>query len=158
MNKNEWETPDWLYNNCNKLYNFDIDAAANSLNHKSGKWFGPGSPLGVEDSLAVDWHDYGHSFWLNPPYGRGLMEPFIEKAFTTWKESFFKPRRRVAIIMLLPVDTSTGWWHNWIQGPLENTMVNGADGTFWVDFLHKRIKFVGAKGSPRFASCLVCLT
>lgn len=160
MNKNEWETPDWLFERYNGIYHFEIDAAANSINHKLDKWFGPDSPLGVYDALNVNWRDYGSSFWLNPPYGRGLMEPFIAKAINTWQDSFTEPYKPIHIVMLLPVDTSTKWWHKYIQPYLDERMERGHGWDnkitdFQIEFLPRRVRFVGAKESPRFASCIV---
>jgi len=140
--KNNWETPSELFNGLNDTYQFDFDAAADQFNHKISRWFGPGSPVGVYDALAPDvrWRDYGEYFWLNPPYGRGLLEPFLAKAIQEWK------RDGIGIVMLLPVDTSTRWWHTHIEE-------HNRDGN--VRFLQGRIRFVGAAGSPKFASCLV---
>lgn len=135
MSNNEWETPDDFFNHLHSIYNFDVDAAANELNHKLPVWFGSGSPVGVEDALTAKWRDYGEYFWLNPPYGRGYLEKFLKKANEEWVNG-------CSIVLLLPVDTSTHWWHTWVK-------------PFDVEFIQGRIKFKGATGSPRFANCIV---
>jgi site-specific DNA-methyltransferase (adenine-specific) len=139
--KNEWETPDVLFTQLNDKYHFDVDAAANQYNHKLPKWFGPGAPFGLEDALSINWRSYGEYFWCNPPYGRGLLEPFLKKAYEEYNKG-------AKIVMLLPVDTSTDWWHSWVD-----TWVHA----YKVEFIKGRIKFKGATGSPRFASCLLKL-
>lgn len=140
--KNEWETPDDLFDHLNSIYKFDVDAAANQYNHKLPKWFGPGAPFGMEDALDICWREHGKYFWCNPPYGRGLLEPFLKKA----REEYFNCGSK--IVMLLPVDTSTKWWHTYV-----NEFVDEGK----VEFIEGRIRFKGATGSPKFGSCLLKL-
>jgi hypothetical protein len=76
--KDDWETPDDLFDRLNGQFNFVLDAAANSTNRKCGRWFGPGGVS--EDALVVDWPLEEGNIWLNPPYSRGLQAKFVEKA------------------------------------------------------------------------------
>ena len=140
--KNEWETPDELFNLYHEMYQFEIDAAANSVNHKLPKWFGPGAPFGQEDALTICWRDFGKYFWLNPPYGRGLLSKFLNKAVSEYQNCGAK------VVLLLPVDTSTNWWHTYVE-PFNR------EGR--VEFIEGRIVFKGATGTPRFASCVMTL-
>jgi len=34
MKNEEWETPQWLFNQINDVFNFDMDVAASDINHK----------------------------------------------------------------------------------------------------------------------------
>ena len=62
----QWATPqavfDWLDGH---LGPYDLDAAADSTNHKCANYIGSDV-----DALTVPWS--GSRVWLNPPYGRGL--------------------------------------------------------------------------------------
>jgi hypothetical protein len=49
--------------------------------------------------------------------------------------------------LLLPVDTSTKWFHNFVWRPEVH-----------VEFLPRRLTFVGAPGPARFASMVVTYT
>lgn len=137
---NEWGTPSWLFNWWNELYLFDVDAAANEENHKCSKWFGPGGV--AEDALdpMLRWSDYGSRFWLNPPYGRGYLDKFLTKVDNELTDG-------IKVVMLLPVDTSTKWWHKHIDHLV------GEPGR--IHFLTKRVKFDGANNGARFPSVIV---
>jgi phage N-6-adenine-methyltransferase len=74
--RNSWSTPDYIYKWLNSLYNFDIDLCASKENAKVLSCF-----LTKEtDALKQDWSDYGYRGFINPPYGRGEIANFIEKA------------------------------------------------------------------------------
>jgi site-specific DNA-methyltransferase (adenine-specific) len=134
--KDDWETPDALFQRYNADYGFDLDAAANEVNHKCDLWFGPGGI--VEDSLAVDWLDYtAGPVWLNPPYSRGLQAKFMEKAASYAGE--------LLTVCLLPSRTDTKLFHDFIY---ENTHAE-------VTFLKGRVRFKGAAASAPFPSMIV---
>ena len=129
-NTNEWETPDDLYNLLNNIFDFHIDLAATKENSKCGENFlGPGSLI-CEDSLKYNWNCselQGKICWLNPPYGRGLQDPFVKKCLDLEKDycNGFKTR----VVALLPVRTASKRWQ---------AIAKQAS---FVYFLKKRLKF-----------------
>lgn len=129
-----WCTPDWLFDELNQEFYFDIDLCANRDNTKCnmyctdylrdiciGKY-----DLAQSQNLQLLIKNRYTDCFMNPPYSNPF--PFIEKA---WNDS-----RYCKIVCLLKCDTSTKWW-----------------GLFWdyelhcpkdgckVRFFPKRIKF-----------------
>lgn len=121
-------TPFWLFQFAEKSWGpFDCDVAASNENTLCAKWF-----TKETDGLAQpDWEKRN---WCNPPYSNPT--PWVRKAVEESK----KGNRTV---MLLPADVSTSWFRMCYD--------MGSD----IVFLNQRIKFVGAKGSPKFASMFV---
>lgn len=94
-------TPQDFFDRVHAEFQFDLDAAASSLNHKVDTWFGEG---GVEDdALNADWG--GLTCWLNPPYS--VCGAFVAKAV---EES----GKGATVAMLVPVRSDTKWWHAYI--------------------------------------------
>lgn len=121
----EWSTPRHVFDPLNQEFGFDLDVCASDGNAKCDRYF-----TRSDDGLQQDW---GRSrCWMNPPYGRGLLEQWLAKALESSRNGAF-------VVALLPVDTSTDWWHNYV--------VHAE-----LRFRHGRIKFGGASGSPRFAN------
>jgi site-specific DNA-methyltransferase (adenine-specific) len=134
--KDDWETPDALFQRYDADYKFDLDAAANETNHKCDVWLGPGGI--AEDALTVDWLDYAAgSVWLNPPYSRGLQSRFVEKAASYSGE--------LIVVCLLPSRTDTVMFHKYVY---ENHHAE-------VTFLKGRVRFKGAPASAPFPSMIV---
>lgn len=101
---NEWETPPEIFNHWDRIFNFGFDVAANKENSKLGlHYLGPGSIVS-EDALCADWAPRN---WMNPPYGRGMILPFVRKAYTEAKQGRLT-------VGLLPVATSTKWWQEYV--------------------------------------------
>ena len=154
-----WATPPALFERYHRIFRFDLDACALPHNAKLPLYFTP-----EEDGLARPWvvfgcpgcgRDFkgldgdggcGHAcpdcglpgihrpanVWLNCPYGRPVPM-WLEKA---WRES----QRGALVVALLPDDTSTRWYHDWVKGKAH------------VEPLEGRVKFVGAPGMPNFGS------
>lgn len=131
---NNYETPQGLFEQLNNIYKFDLDAAATHENTKCKKWLGPGGL--VEDSLTVNWEDFGKSIWLNPPYDSKLQDRFVQKAYET-------SLKGATVVLLLPSRTDTKRFHNWILpfGKIE-----------WVK---GRLKFNNVKDPAPFPSMIV---
>jgi site-specific DNA-methyltransferase (adenine-specific) len=49
----------------------------------------------------------------------------------------------ILIVALIPVSTSSNWWHEYVWKKSE------------IEFIRGRVKFVGAKYTAPFSSCLV---
>lgn len=103
-----WQTPDWLYDELNNEFNFDVDLCATKentkcynymedyLNHRMNSLGGHG---------AEDWHEYLgrgmiNAAFCNPPYSD--PKPFVEQC---WSDSL-----HCKIVMLVKCDPSTRWW------------------------------------------------
>ena len=98
--KDDWKTPNGLYNKLDEEFEFDFDPC----------------PLHSDfDGLNVDW---GQSNFINPPYSRKLKELFIRKAY---EES----QKGKLCVMLLPVSTSTKIFHDVIYGNAKIRFLKG---------------------------------
>lgn len=135
--KDNWETPNDLFDRYNQRYHFILDAAADTNNHKCDRYFGPGGVS--EDSLVVDWPLDEGNIWLNPPYSRGLQRQFVESA---WIEAS-RHKSGYHVVCLLPARTDTKLFHEIIQ-PYGQ-----------VEFLRGRVRFVGANHPAPFPSMIV---
>ena len=128
-----WETPQWLFDELNKEFGFDLDAAASKENAKCKKF--------MSNSLLRDWYNPISrkyrvlTVWLNPPYGKEII-CFIEKAYKEHKKG-------ATLVALLPARTDTRWFHDYIMGKAE------------IRFLKGRLKFGNAKNSAPFPSMIV---
>lgn len=125
-----WETPQWLFNEYNKQYNFNTDVCAVPENAKCDHYFTP-----EVDGLKQDWKG---SCWMNPPYGRNETGRWIEKAY---KESL----KGVTVVCLIPSRTDTRWFHQFIYNK------PGVK----ITFLKGRLKFGGSKHGAPFPSMIV---
>lgn len=117
-NKDDWETPQFLFDSLNKIYHFSYDLAANSLNTKCEKYF-----TKQDNSLIKDWHEIDGNLFLNPPYGRDLKH-WVKKAY---EESLEKADGNIVMLILSRTDTS--YWHDYIFNKAK------------IKFLRGRLKF-----------------
>ncbi len=127
----ERATPQWFFNLLNKRFRFTLDVAASEENAKCKYFF-----TKEDNGLTQSWG--GHTCFMNPPWGRGQLEPWCLKAIG-------ESRCGNLVVGIVPHDTSTAWW-----GLCEK-------GTFlWLP--RKRIHFPtpGEKrGSPTFPIAVV---
>lgn len=124
-NKDDWETPQDLFDKLNALYGFTLDACASPENAKCKKYY-----TKEQNSLVQDWnHD---RVWCNPPYGREIAK-FVMKA--TLSTSL--------VVMLLPARTDTRYFHEYIYGKQT------------IYFLKGRLKFSNSKTPAPFPSMIV---
>ena len=103
--KENWETPPEIFEPLNNYYKFELDLAADEINHKLPNWIGPGG--NYQDFLEVT-PNFCKGFsccWINPPYGAYLLK------FTTKIRQL--AQAGVDIVALLPGSIDTGWfWNN----------------------------------------------
>lgn len=92
-NDDNYATPPELYNELNKIHNFDFDPCP----YNEGEI--------KHDGLKLDW---GKSNFVNPPYSQKLKELFIKKAIEEMK-------RGRKSVFLIPVSTSTKLFHEFIK-------------------------------------------
>tara|TARA_R100000008_G_scaffold65309_1_gene42308 strand:- start:166 stop:702 length:537 start_codon:yes stop_codon:yes gene_type:complete len=100
-----WATPQWLFDRLDAEFHFDLDAAADSTNHKCKRWIGQD-----EDALALVSPWYGpigqrYAVWCNPPYRKsgGGIYPWLEKGLET-------ARNGTTCVMLIYARTDTRAW------------------------------------------------
>jgi site-specific DNA-methyltransferase (adenine-specific) len=130
---NEWETPDWLWEELDIEFNFDLDAAASEENAKLSFYY-----TEEDDALGQPWYNRVEgvcNIWVNPPYGRGIVE-WVRKAY-------IESQRGATVVVLLPARTDTAWFHDWVLGRAE------------IRFLRGRLKFSGSENSAPFPSMVV---
>lgn len=127
---NEWATPQYLYDDLNRIYEFTLDPCATHENHKCDKYF-----TIEDDGLNQSWE--GHTVFMNPPYGRGIKH-WIKKAY---EESL---KDNTTVVCLIPARTDTTYWHNYIF-PHANEIL----------FVRGRIKFGDGTSSAPFPSAIV---
>ncbi len=126
----DYGTPDEIFEPLNEEFDFNLDVCANIDNAK----IIPFIPIAV-NSLTQDW--VGRC-WMNPPYGNGVADKWVEKAS---RESL---RPRTMVVGLLPARTDTRWFHNYIYEPMQ---VRGND--IEIRFIKGRIVFLDPKtGNP----------
>ncbi|HBV3308494.1 TPA: phage N-6-adenine-methyltransferase [Klebsiella pneumoniae] len=99
-----WRTPPALFACLNAEFCFQLDAAAAAHNALCRKFI-----TAEQNTLETPWDDYlsipGY-VWLNPPYSD--ITPFVKKAAA---ESI----NQIGTVMLVPADTSVGWFKEAIQ-------------------------------------------
>lgn len=168
----EWQTPQWLFDELNKEFNFDIDLCATNENSKCDDYYDDYLREEVREHIKV-WT----CAFMNPPYSN--PKSFIE---TAWEDS-----KHCKIVCLVKCDPSTKWWSTFWDYDIKLTKkdyeevpryVGGFryipphDGTYAhsgpkpgceVRFFPKRIKFDPPQGfegkvsSPSFPSALVIM-
>ena len=97
--KDDWETPQELFDQLDRMFHFSLDAASSDENAKCEKHF-----TAEDDGLSKNWG--GEVVWLNPPYGRQIGK-WVQKAY----EESLKPD--TTVVCLLPARTDTKWFHDY---------------------------------------------
>ena len=96
----DWQTPDWLYNQLDDEFKFDFDPCPYQANF---------------DGLSIEW---GNSNFVNPPYSRTIKPKFIQKAY----DESLKGRLSV---LLIPSATGTKQFHELILPNAEVRFLKG---------------------------------
>lgn len=103
-----WRTPPALFASLDAEFCFQLDAAAAPHNALCRKFI-----TAEQNTLETPWADYlnvpGY-VWLNPPYSD--ITPFVKKAAT-------ESANQIGTVMLVPADTSVGWFKEAIQAASE---------------------------------------
>ena len=127
-NRDDWETPQDLFDNLDKEFGFVIDAAASPENAKTDVYF-----TKEDDGLVQNWTE---TTWLNPPYGR-VISKWLKKAY---EESI---KNRITVVVLMAARTDTKYFHDYVMKASEIWFVKG------------RLRFVGAPTAAPFPSMIV---
>ena len=125
----EWATPQDFFDELDRMFDFQLDVAANAENAKCARFF-----TKKENGLIQEWANRN---WMNPPYGKTISE-WVKKA----DQEAEKGKLTVA---LLPARTDTAWFHDFCA-------------KWHCVFLRGRIKFerkMGAAGTAPFPSMIV---
>lgn len=93
--RDDWGTPQWLFDRMHAEFAFTVDAAAHSGNHKLPRYWSKS-----DDGLAQDWAS--ERVWCNPPYGSETRR-WVLKASQCRDEGGLA-------VLLIPVRTDSGWW------------------------------------------------
>ena len=102
-NENEWETPDYIFDNLNQEFglNYDLACKTNNIKTVRGSMLDKGN-----DGLLFEPFPYCN-VWCNPPYNRQLKELFIKKCYELSKHPYVK-----FVIMLIPATMETKIMHD----------------------------------------------
>lgn len=111
--KDDWETPQALFDELDARYHFTLDPCSTHENAKCEKHF-----TIDEDGLAQSWA--GETVFCNPPYGRGIGE---------WVRKCFDESKHADIVLLIPARTDTAYFHDYIYHNAK------------VEFIRGRLKF-----------------
>jgi site-specific DNA-methyltransferase (adenine-specific) len=156
---NDRRTPDDLFQRLHDMYVLTLDAAASVENAKlpdfctlDGRYelrsvIGVTIPVRVsdEDGLASSWES--ERVFVNPPYGRKLLAPFIEKAHQETRVL----KRCPIVVMLLPVRPEQSWWQRYVWDNVRKRARPGVS----IEFIAGRLRYDGLKGAAPFPSCVV---
>ncbi|PNK67511.1 phage N-6-adenine-methyltransferase [Hafnia paralvei] len=94
--KDRWQTPIEVFAALDAEFGFYLDAAAEHGNALCARYL-----TERDDALNSEWVSYG-AIWCNPPYSN--ITPWVQKAAEQCRE------QNQTVVMLLPADTSTGWF------------------------------------------------
>lgn len=89
--KDEWSTPDYIFDPLNKVFSFTLDAAATPDNAKVGRFYANAGPR--DNGLVNSWK--GERVFCNPPYTEGQYKSWIQK-------SAQEVANKTSIVLLLP--------------------------------------------------------
>ena len=112
VNKNpNWETPQELFDEACRKYKVrpSLDVCATRRNKKCALFFS-------KDSLSKQWNK---SFFMNPPYGKNVIDKWIKYAYEQHK------KHNVTGIALIFSKTETKWWHKYIQDIADVHFIRG---------------------------------
>lgn len=123
----DWATPQDFFDDLDREFGFTLDVCADDQNAKCGRYF-----TREQDGLDQDWRGI---CWMNPPYGRGITEKWMQKAYEASKKG-------ATVVCLVPSRTDTKWFHEYaVKGEIR--------------FVKGRLKFGGAKHPAPFPSIIV---
>ena len=103
--RDQWATPQYLFDYANEKHNFCVDLAACAMNCKVPTYINR-----LEDSLTASWHQLGEHGWLNPPYSN--IAPWIDKAVLEAKKGF-------TTTMLIPTPNGETYYKDVLEQELE---------------------------------------
>jgi len=139
--KQDWETPDELFDRLDFVFHFNLDVAASSDNAKCENFYS-------RESSGIE-HPWGGRCWCNPPFSKDKTQAnskdvsdFLARGFQQMEEN----EACQIICFLVNSCTETRWFQEYCFN---------AD---LLCFLKGRLKFKGGKNSAPKGSVLVFLS
>ncbi|MBZ7420931.1 phage N-6-adenine-methyltransferase [Klebsiella michiganensis] len=112
--RNLWQTPVPLFVALDAEFRLTLDAAASADNALCNRYI-----TEQQNTLETPWANYlsipGY-VWLNPPYSD--ITPFVQKAAD-------ESKNQIGTVMLVPADTSVGWFREAIETASEVRFIVG---------------------------------
>lgn len=110
--KDDWETPQALFEELDREFRFTLDPCSTHENAKCEKHY-----TAEENGLQMSW---GETVFCNPPYSKaGRQDEWVQKCF----EEAQKPG--TVVVALLPARTDTDRFHKYILGKAEIRFIRG---------------------------------
>ncbi|CAM3734528.1 DNA N-6-adenine-methyltransferase [Nocardioides zeicaulis] len=143
-----WPTPADFYDRLDQEFGFTLDVCSSTANHKAERFYALDHvDPDRRDGLQADWVADARplidlsgrtrdAIWMNPPYGRTIGK-WMEKAHASAQTG-------ATVVCLVPVRTSSAWWHDWV-------LTTGAE----VRYVRGRLTFGDATSSAPFGSAVV---
>lgn len=125
--RDDWSTPQPLFDELDLEFRFYMDVCASHENTKCSVYYDR-----KDDGLMQPWFK---TVWCNPPYGKNIGL-WVKKAYETSLQGH-------TVVMLLPVRTDTRWFHDYILGRAE------------IRFIRGRLHFGGCANPAPFPSMIV---
>lgn len=114
--KDDWGTPQDLFDALDREFGFTLDPCADDNNHKCDKYY-----TKEQDGLAQSWE--GETVFCNPPYSRKTKSNAGQIA---WVEKCYRESQNGnTVVMLLPARTDTIIFHDFILGKAEIRFIKG---------------------------------
>lgn len=124
----EWSTPEEIYNELDKEFNFNLDPCSTDDNHKTEDYY-----TAADNGLLKSWG--GRRVFCNPPYSN--ISEWVKKAYyEAYKED-------TLVVLLIPARTDTKYFQEYIYHRSE------------IRFIKGRLKFGNSKNSAPFPSMVV---
>lgn len=114
--KDDWGTPQDLFDALNEEFGFTLDPCADDSNHKCDKYY-----TVEQDGLAQDWS--GETVFCNPPYSRKTKTNAGQVAWV--KKCYEESKKGGVVVMLIPARTDTILFHDYILGKAEIRFIKG---------------------------------
>jgi phage N-6-adenine-methyltransferase len=114
----EWSTPEEFFKRLDDEFVFTVDLCATEENALCDAFVAK-----EEDCLSVEWDWVAklptrYTGWMNPPWGRGIGK-FVQRAYEQSK------KHGLRVVCLLPANTDTKWWRDWVWRASEVRFVTG---------------------------------
>lgn len=127
--KNDWETPQDLFDELDAEFHFTLDPCATPETAKCIKYY-----TEAEDGLRQDWS--GEVVFCNPPYSDRQQTEWVRKCWEHWRSGG-------TAAMLIPARTDTKRFHDYIWNQAE------------IRFIKGRLHFGNSQNSAPFPSMIV---
>lgn len=135
--RQDWETPQYLFDFLNKRYKFELDPCANEDNYKCDLYF-----TEKENGIKREWTIVESAF-MNPPYGnseqpcktkcekkkcqiRGHHITKYIPGVSDWVgKAYSEATLGMLVVCLIAARTDTKWWHKYCMNATEIWFIEG---------------------------------